>query len=1496
MAIPYQPQPRSLIEMLAQRAEHQGEQLALRFLGDGSETTELYTYAQLDARVRHLAACLGQHTVKGDRVLLLMTNGPDYIVAFFACLYAELIAVPAYPPERNRQFHTERLQGMAMDAEPSLILCEQAALDASLALRDGLTLASAPVVASVQELEAQPTRSWQPREVSGEAIAMLQYTSGSTSEPKGVEVTHANLLDNQRLLQMGFGSRPGDVFVSWLPLYHDMGLIGGMLQPIYAGVPLVLLTTQHFLARPARWLEAIHRYGGTLSGGPDFAFRLCTESVRDSLLAELDLSRWRVAFCGSEPVRADTLADFVERFSAAGLAATTLHPCYGLAEATLMVTSNIRGGPYYTLHVDHEELAQGRVVPDADGTEVVSSGGLLFDDQVRLMDPHTLEPVADHTVGEIWVRGPSVARGYWRNPEATAKTFLDRPDGRWLRTGDLAFLYNGGLFITSRAKDVIIIRGQNRYPQDIEKAVEQGVEAVRKGRVAAFPVQVDGRECIGIAAEIGRSTQKKFDPRTLIEAIDRVVSDTQQEPASIIALLEPAALPKTTSGKLQRSACRQRLETGELGAYHVYHRPLTDTCASGSGDAPQGQTEQRLAAIWSEVLEAGEISRDDVFLAKGGHSLAAVQVVARVRSEFSVELPLSALFAAKPLAQVAAMVDAAPRLAAGVPLEPLDISGPHAMSPVQRSLWLAQQFGGEQGRAAYNMVAQLRLCGELRPDALHGALNDLLQHQASLRSAFVPGPDGVARVHYVDHLELALPLLDLSGLRDAEQSTALAMAEAEAAGQPFDLQQAPLLRVTLVRLNDREHRLLLSLHHLIGDGWSFGVLVQALGVLYQARLTGGEAALPPLTLHYSDYAAWQNAKEGSVERQRDWDFWSEYLSRAPQHLALPTDRPRPATPQSDGASVTFQLSAEQVARAEALGQAHGASLFMVLRAAFDWLLHRVTGQNDLVYGTDIAGRPRAELEQLIGFFVNIVPLRARVDAQQPFNQWLAQVREDSLAVFERADLPFEQIVEASGVPRERQRNPLVQALFVLHSMPNGQFAVPGLSAQLLAAPAQTSKFDMALFLTPNAQGLSGEWVFATAILDKARVRAWVAAWIDLIEQVLDAPEQPLSALSLGALQPAPVAPASGRSRLEAKRDKLKSFTRQATPSAATPAVRCTPLTADSEFPLVIEPVSADLDPCAWASQHREFIETHLRRHAGLLFRGFGLHTAQDFEAFAEAIQPGLYGAYGDLPKKEGGRNTYRSTPYPERQMILFHNESAHLRRWPRKQWFFCELPSPVGGATPIVDCRAMYRALPTELAETFERKGLLYVRTFTPGFDVDWRDFYKTDDRAVVEAACREQDVAFEWLANGGLQTRTPCPAVIRHPFTGEKSFFNQVQLHHDYCLQADVRRDLLGIVGAEHMPRQVYFGDGTPIDDGIMEQLGQLYEACAVRFQWQRGDVAMLDNMLVAHARDPFEGPRRIVVAMGEMTDRSVFDGAAADTDERSGQMAGLSVQGYSQ
>ncbi|MBX8488538.1 TauD/TfdA family dioxygenase [Pseudomonas cichorii] len=316
-------------------------------------------------------------------------------------------------------------------------------------------------------------------------------------------------------------------------------------------------------------------------------------------------------------------------------------------------------------------------------------------------------------------------------------------------------------------------------------------------------------------------------------------------------------------------------------------------------------------------------------------------------------------------------------------------------------------------------------------------------------------------------------------------------------------------------------------------------------------------------------------------------------------------------------------------------------------------------------------------------------------------------------------------------------------------------------------------------------------------------------------------------------------------------------------------VRLSLLDPASSLPVVIEPVEAGLEPLAWAAENRESIEALLCRHGAILFRGFGLDSVPLFESFAEALSPGLHGGYGDLPKKEGGRNVYRSTPYPEREMILYHNESSHLESWPRKQWFYCELPSKVGGATPLVDIRQMLLQLPGEVVEKFERKALRYIRTFTSGVEPSWQSFFGTDKPEVAEARCREQGTAFEWLDADTLQIHTHCPAVIRHPVTGQAAFFNQVQLHHPFCLGEEMREDLFDMFGEGRLPRMVSYGDGTPIEDEVMALIGEAYEACAVRFQWQKGDLIMLDNMLAAHARDPYEEPRLIAVAMGEMTTR---------------------------
>ena len=574
----------SFVEHLSRLAQERPSDRALIVVNAQGETT--LDYATLERRSRALASELQQRFPAGERALILLDNDEHYVVAFFACLYAGVIAVPVFPPESAKQQHLARLLAIAADSQAACVLTSTTIIDVVVSASEGFGSAELIPVDAVDESRAEHWIEHHPKRGD---IAFLQYTSGSTATPKGVMVSHGNLMANERAIETGFSIGADDVFVSWLPLYHDMGLIGGLLQPIYRGIPAVLMSPTFFLQRPVRWLEAISRHRGTISGGPDFAYRLCLERIRDEQLEALDLSSWRVAFSGAEPVRHDTLTGFIERFRPAGFAADTAAPCYGLAEATLLVSCNSRGTGVVGTAFSQQSLAEGKAASAVEGNTLVGCGTPEPGHAIDIVDPEGLHSLPSGEVGEIWVNGPSVAHGYWHNPEATAQAFVTRDgvswqrtddtdaknhdarDDRWLRTGDLGFLHEGQLYIAGRIKDLIILRGHNVYPQDIESAIEAEVEAVRKGRVAAFAVTTpEGAEGIGIAAEVSRGIQKLVPAEKLVEALSETVGSTCHEPLSVVLLLNPGGLPKTSSGKLQRSTCRQGWEAGSLDAYAIH--------------------------------------------------------------------------------------------------------------------------------------------------------------------------------------------------------------------------------------------------------------------------------------------------------------------------------------------------------------------------------------------------------------------------------------------------------------------------------------------------------------------------------------------------------------------------------------------------------------------------------------------------------------------------------------------------------------------------------------------------------------------------------------------------------------------------------------------------------------------------------------------------------------------------------------------------------------
>jgi acyl-CoA synthetase (AMP-forming)/AMP-acid ligase II len=564
------PECETIVDVLADRSAESTERLSYSFLTD--EVVERLPFACVASRATPPAQELIETGGRGERAILLFPPGLEFVVGLFAAWCSGFVPVPVFPPDPLRLDATlARLRILVRDAAPRAVLCSEPILrmreqicdrvEELRALRWIVTDAGASG-RSATELGALP----RPRPAD---LALLQYTSGSTGTPKGVLVTHASLMHNQRMIVAAMGGSPDAVTVSWLPAQHDMGLIGCVLSPFFVGYPSVMLSPLDFIQRPVRWLRAIANYGGTICGGPAFGYELCARRVSASERKDLDLSRWRVAFCGAEPVRAETIDRFVEVFRECGLRREAFYPCYGLAENTLIATGGTPHEAARILVVDAEELERGRALAPSPGRpfrRLVSCGRELLDQPVRIVDPRSRRELPESHVGEIWVRGPSVASGYWRRPAETTGTFGARIAGgrshTYLRTGDLGLLSEGELFVTARMKDLIIFRGRNVYPQDVEAAAERSHVAIRSGCVAAFSLELDGAEAVGLVAELRAATSEPLE--AVIEALRLRAASELEIPLAGIALLEPKTIPKTTSGKIRRKACRDGWLNGSL--------------------------------------------------------------------------------------------------------------------------------------------------------------------------------------------------------------------------------------------------------------------------------------------------------------------------------------------------------------------------------------------------------------------------------------------------------------------------------------------------------------------------------------------------------------------------------------------------------------------------------------------------------------------------------------------------------------------------------------------------------------------------------------------------------------------------------------------------------------------------------------------------------------------------------------------------------------------
>jgi acyl-CoA synthetase (AMP-forming)/AMP-acid ligase II len=580
----------TLVEILRWRALQQPEQRTHVYLPDGEAEGDHLTHATLDCKARGIGALLQSYRAGGERALLLYPAGLEFIAAFFGCLYAGAIAVPLPAPNLAQPDRSlPRLRAIISDAQPAVVLTESAILSDTKGL-----FALAPELRKLHWLATDKitgtlAQEWRDTAVTSDTLALLQYTSGSTAEPKGVMVTHGNLLHNSAYISRLFVFNPNGVTVSWLPTFHDMGLTNGVVQPVYHGRPCYLMPAVAFLMRPIRWLQAISRYKATVSGGPNFAYELCTRGITPEQCEALDLSSWDVAYNGAEPVRADTMREFAAAFASCGFRPGALHPCYGLAETTLMVSGGSLSDKMFRA-IDVTALERNRIVDACAQRQnvrtLVGSGHALRGTRIVIAHPQSLTICAADQVGEIWVSGPSVTQGYWNRPEDTERTcrayLKDTGEGPFLRTGDTGFMKDGELFVTGRLKDLIIISGRNLYPQDIELTVEHSHPALRPSCCAAFSVDGAGEEQLIIVAEVEPGYQPAIsnlsdgeahahpnrrlplDVGAVVRAIRRAVAEAHDVRVHTVVLLRAGRIPKTTSGKVQRHACRAGFLKGTL--------------------------------------------------------------------------------------------------------------------------------------------------------------------------------------------------------------------------------------------------------------------------------------------------------------------------------------------------------------------------------------------------------------------------------------------------------------------------------------------------------------------------------------------------------------------------------------------------------------------------------------------------------------------------------------------------------------------------------------------------------------------------------------------------------------------------------------------------------------------------------------------------------------------------------------------------------------------
>jgi amino acid adenylation domain-containing protein len=1043
---------------------------AVAVVGPEEESPAELTYRELEAAANRLARHLrGLGVGPEHRVAICLERGLDMAVAFLAVLKAGGAYVPLDPG-----YPRDRLALMLGDAGAAAIVTRGPLVEDLLAEAVWIVDLNRPeTVRALTQESAAPPPAW----TEPDGLAYVLYTSGSTGRPKGVAMSHRALAN---LVAWQIRSTPGAQRTAQFAPFSFDASFQEIACTWCAGGVLVLLP-EEVRRDPAALLRRLDARRVERLFLPFVALQQLAEEARES---GPPAALREVITAGEALQITPAVVALMERLGSLGGQPARLHNHYGPTEAHVV-----------TFHILPGEPSSWPLLPPI--------GRPIDNDRVHVLD-RAGQPVPAGVPGELYLGGTGLARGYLGRPDATAERFVpspfDGPGARLYRTGDLGRLRaDGELEFLGRIDHQVKIRGYRIEPGEIEAALAAHPE-VREAIVAVTAVEGGsaGKRLVAFVIPAVPADLRDFLRSRLPEYM---------VPAAFVAL---AALPLTPSGKVDRRALAALETAGEEAA-----------AAPADAEAPRGPAEELLAGIWAELLGHPRIPRDADFFDLGGHSLLGTRMMSRLRSALGVDLPLTVLFEAPTVAGLGGRIEEALRLQAGVESPPaIHRTGQRAGRPAplsfaQQRLWFLSRF--EPGSTVYNLPVAVRLAGLLRPDLLAAALAEIVRRHETLRTTF-PEVDGEPVQAVAPAAGFALPWIDLAALPTTARAAEAARLEAEEGRRPFSLETGPLFRAFLHRLGPEEHTLLLSTHHIVSDGWSFGVLLDELAALYGALLAGRPSPLPELEIQYGDFAAWQRRwLAGGVLATLLAEARRRLTGGAglPAVLDLPTDRPRPVVQTFRGRIEPFELSADLAAGVAGLSRGGGATLFMTLLAGFEALLHRYTGAAGFLVGTPIAHRNRAEVEGLIGFFVNTLPLRADLEGDLPFATLLDRTRAGALAAYAHQDLPFEKLVEDLAPERDLSRNPLAQVFFALQNAARpGRDLAPGLQARLDNVDTGISKFDLSLFFQEDGGRLMGGLEYSSALFDRRTALRALRQYRTLLEEAVAQPGARLADLPL----------------------------------------------------------------------------------------------------------------------------------------------------------------------------------------------------------------------------------------------------------------------------------------------------------------------------------------------------------------------------------------------